>query len=657
MKSKNLDKYFKYLKDKFTEVTINIDENNENEYNKTKNLLYLFLEIIIKSKKPEEFLMSKFEKKLDEKVYFELYIKILETVFEDKKKDLIKYIFQKMKKNINIKYTLMFAREINNEKLKKQYFDELKELKELFFFKYEDFFSEKNHKGIELFIALTEKDCMYKNCDFYNENMKVINQLKDKFNELTIKKPQVEELFNKLNEETILERLKLICENQNEMYNKIKSKLKEVKKEIDYLENMKNLLSIYHKKEIEKNKDLTEIIKSLNEEELNKIDEKMKKINEIKEKYKDLIELIKKVKDSKFFSIIYKITQEKEEKDKKCFKESIEILKNQKNIIKDPEEVDNIYLEPFFSTLKNNEIKDEIKRLCNFYEDSIDNDLLEDKFLVLINKEKYCKVIESILFFLDKIEANKTKFSEELNNFIDDVKKKKGKYEIIKKYLTSFNKEGIFDYLDENSNKYLEFFKHLENKELAIAFLLKKNIEEANALEERIDPFETTITNQDINVFKFCIEFFENMDYENLTDIEILKYIKETIKKDISILDKFKIYSNNYISLKELDENFDETTSVFKNVEDNINTGIYYFYKNRDEYIKNESNPQNNEEEKRYEYLYDLRCKINNEIDQAEEKDEKLKEKHSKLKYFYNLVDKIGKIKNYVDSFRNKVLK
>ena len=293
MKSKNLDKYFKYLKDKFTEVTINIDENNENEYNKTKNLLYLFLEIIIKSKKPEEFLMSKFEKKLDEKVYFELYIKILETVFEDKKKDLIKYIFQKMKKNINIKYTLMFAREINNEKLKKQYFDELKELKELFFFKYEDFFSEKNHKGIELFIALTEKDCMYKNCDFYNENMKAINQLKDKFNELTIKKPQVEELFNKLNEETILERLKLICENQNEMYNKIKSKLKEVKKEIDYLENMKNLLSIYHKKEIEKNKDLTEIIKSLNEEELNKIDEKMKTINEIKEKYKDLIELLK----------------------------------------------------------------------------------------------------------------------------------------------------------------------------------------------------------------------------------------------------------------------------------------------------------------------------------------------------------------------------
>ena len=144
------------------------------------------------------------------------------------------------------------------------------------------------------------------------------------------------------------------------------------------------------------------------------------------------------------------------------------------------------------------------------------------------------------------------------------------------------------------------------------------------------------------------------MDYENLTDIEILKYIKETIKKDISILDKFKIYSNNYISLKELDENFDETTSVFKNVEDNINTGIYYFYKNRDEYIKNESNPQNNEEEKRYEYLYDLRCKINNEIDQAEEKDEKLKEKHSKLKYFYNLVDKIGKIKTYVDSLRNK---
>ena len=60
----------------------------------------------------------------------------------------------------------------------------------------------------------------------------------------------MEELFKKLNKEKILERLKLICENQNEIYNKNKSKLKEVKKEIDYLENMKNLLSIYHKTKI-----------------------------------------------------------------------------------------------------------------------------------------------------------------------------------------------------------------------------------------------------------------------------------------------------------------------------------------------------------------------------------------------------------------------
>ncbi len=38
------------------------------------------------------------------------------------------------------------------------------------------------------------------------------------------------------------------------------------------------------------------------------------------------------------------------------------------------------------------------------------------------------------------------------------------------------------------------------------------------------------------------------MNYENKIDIEIFKYIKEKIKNDISTLDKFKIYSNNYIS-------------------------------------------------------------------------------------------------------------
>ncbi len=54
-----------------------------------------------------------------------------------------------------------------------------------------------------------------------------------------------------------------------------------------------------------------------------------------------------------------------------------------------------------------------------------------------------------------------------------------------------------------NNNKYLKFFIYLENKELTIAILLKKYIEEANILEERIDPFETSISNQDINVLNF----------------------------------------------------------------------------------------------------------------------------------------------------------
>ena len=75
----------------------------------------------------------------------------------------------------------------------------------------------------------------------------------------------------------------------------------------------------------------------------------------------------------------------------------------------------------------------------------------------------------------------------------------------------------------------------------------------------------------------------------------------------------------------------------------NINTGIYSFYKNYDEY-KNDNEIINNG----YEYLYDLKCKIKCKINILDEKNdnkisnknaniENLKEKNRKFEYFENI--------------------
>ena len=162
---------------------------------------------------------------------------------------------------------------------------------------------------------------------------------------------------------------------------------------------------------------------------------------------------------------------------------------------------------------------------------------------------------------------------------------------------------------------------------------------------------ETILTINDINCFQSCILFFQDLKLnDTTTDEEIFYLIKKKIQeddKDDSILKYLENYSNNYRAIKEFDENFDENNSITKKIEENINSGKYYFYKLSDEYKINNELIKNG-----FDYLYDLKCKINVKGD--EKNDEKLKEKNKKFEYFENVVDKINTIKYYINYLRNK---
>lgn len=195
----------------------------------------------------------------------------------------------------------------------------------------------------------------------------------------------------------------------------------------------------------------------------------------------------------------------------------------------------------------------------------------------------------------------------------------------------------------------MDIYRYFYNNEIALRYLKDKDPESVKNLGERLDPMETTLTNEDINLFQNCPIFIQDLKISILSDKEIFDEIKKRIEKDNSILHNFKSYSNNYISIKEYDENFDEKNSIFKTIEENINSGIYYFKKNNDEYKKNN---KDEEEIKGFEYLYDLKCKIN--VKSSDNDDEKLKEKNKKIIYFEKIVDKITTIKFYVDNLRDK---
>ena len=267
--------------------------------------------------------------------------------------------------------------------------------------------------------------------------------------------------------------------------------------------------------------------------------------------------------------------------------------------------------------------------------------------LLLSNKEIYIKEIKNILFFLEKIKAKETDFSDKLKEIIKKLKllnDEKNKYKIIKESLNYLKDNNIYNYVDENEN--LNIFRYFYDNELAIIFLLNKDSENGKHLNERLNPFETTLTGADILSFEYCLEFIQKLKINESSDKDIFFKIKNNIEEDNTILKHFENYSNNFRSLYELDQNFDEKNSVFLKVEENINSGVYYFYKNYDEYKRNGILEENG-----YDYLYNIKCKISVK---SNEKDEKLIEKNKKLKYFENVVNKISNIKYYVNNLREK---
>ena len=267
---------------------------------------------------------------------------------------------------------------------------------------------------------------------------------------------------------------------------------------------------------------------------------------------------------------------------------------------------------------------------------------------------------------MDKIGVKKTDFYENLKGIINSLKlldngKETNKYNEIKKYLDLLKKENIFDY--KAKKDYLCIFRYLNDKTGEnITYLLEKDVNTAKILEEKLDPMETTLTSDDLMFFVGCIKFIKDLYIPNSTDKEVFNKIQEKIGEDESEsnLKAFKNYSKSVKSIKELENYSDEGNSILTQIKNNINIGVYSFYKNYDEY-KND----NIEIKNGYDILYDLKCKIQYKINIREEKNnnideirkeyiENLKNKNKIYQYFEEKVDYIRIIKFYVEPLRNK---
>ena len=653
MKQNIVNEFIKHLKTKFDEINIIINDNNISEYEKILNSIIKLIKIIINKEEPKkvkEFLINILEKKFNAKTYYDIYIKLLESLETNEiiPNDILNHILTKFifKSDISKK----FFETIKNEKAIKIFYDIIKNLN----FSYDDFFNNQKENEIEYFISLIEENLINENNELFKKNFEIIQKLKENFKNLEIKKTKIEE-FLKLEKSKLMQKLKLINDNPNKLYENLYEKIKEINEEIKNFEENKGLLSIYN---IQAN-DIDKLITFLKDGNLNEIDNKKEEINKVKMDYKEYIEKIKEVKDSLYFKKLYnKIRNDKkDEKDNNnllILKIYFDELDKNKKIIEDPEDAPFETLNEFLSCFKdiknyyNKEIDKEIQILSKYYKvKNINLDLTKDKMKILINKNLYFQKVRNILFFFQKIESKKTNFSEKLNDIIKDIDNNKDtrQYNKIKEYLGYLKEKDIYDYQEDNENDNDKFYSILYSKDLALSYLLKKDIESIKHLSEKIDPFETNLNIDDIQTFENCVIFIKNLNIETSTDKKIFDEIKKRITSDKNILKYFERYSEIYSSIQELDENFDGHTSTIKEIEDNINKGIYFFYKLKDEYMKDGKKIDNG-----YQYLYDLKCKISN----YKNRKEKDKERIDKLKYFENVVDNIRTIKYFVNFLRNK---
>ena len=652
--NKALNEYIKNLEEKFFNIPINLkDRNNYTEFN---TIVINLIDIMIK-KKPDKVIkfLNNLENRCGDNI-FEIYTSLLDINDNISDSNIIDHIFSKIKDSEKcIDNSIKLLTKIQNKEIKKRFFDSLKGI----VIQISDFFSGKNDKQLNLFISLDKKDLLDKKTDYYQKNKKVLDELAKKLIDFDIIKSDIE-CFLKLEEEKINEKLKLINGNSEEFLNKLKSKLKEINEEIGIIKKKKDILSIYHKIYLKNDIELEKLSSSFEDKSLKEIEINISKINKILKDKENIIGKVILVKDSILFNQIYNKEKNKGEiNEDNLFNNSIIKLNNKKDIIETPEKIDNKFMTEFISLFENHvQLKDEIIRLSKYFKkENVDYELIIDKIVIIQNKDKYIKEIENIIYFLDKIKVKKTKFMDKLKDIIKKLEST-NKYNEIKEQLEYLKSNNIFNYRE--NNKHLDIYRYLYNNELAIDYLLEKDEDSAKNLQEKLDPMETRLTNEDIMFFVGCIKFIKSLNIESSFDKEIFDKIKIKIEKDKSILNDFEKYSNNYKSIKEFDQNFDEQDSIAKKIESNINTGVYYFYKNNDEYKNNGQIIKEG-----YNYLYDLKCNIKykaNILDEKEEDQnenkkkliEKLKEKNSIFEYFENIFEKIETIKYYVKSLRNK---
>ena len=521
-------------------------------------------------------------------------------------------------------------------------------LNELFkknFFTKVEFFSQNENIRITLLYELYEKGKI-KMCneEYYGNIFNLIDRIKGDI-ESYISKNEFEK-FLKNDKTIIIKRLslfKIILESFNpiDFYNGLKTTYEEINKKIKQLKYIKYNIKIYHSRcfsdIIEKIKYIIIESQKMNMQQFIH-DEKIKKLIDECRNVIPIVDLVQKIKNFLLFNVIYEMNSEKDERKK--FEKSNEILNDIGLLFMKNIELNEIYK-------KHKEIFDKVREKLG-YDEEIINKLIEDiKNYYNINNQKlinelnilfkskiYEKHINSMIFFFDFFEKDNNDWNNKLSDKYKNISQKN--FEEMKNDLNELKNNDIYNY-QENQN-YFNIFTSLYNKKEAIEYLFSRKYQNIDILKDRIQSSNCLININDIKDTEACLEHINQM--KNLkNNFEIYSYIKRLNQSEI---EKIINYSHNFISIIDLDINYDSSKNILKEINNIIkeeliiniyqdSENIIYYCNNKDK-IKNIS-------------MKEL-INIKNKID--------LRNNNDTLLFFRNIIDNLETINEYMNALRIK---
>ena len=147
----------------------------------------------------------------------------------------------------------------------------------------------------------------------------------------------------------------------------------------------------------------------------------------------------------------------------------------------------------------------------------------------------------------------------------------------------------------KDDSQSIQLIRLLYNRENEIKFAMEKNVDSAAALIYKINPTSGSLQFNDILQYQSCVDFANDFN-EKMKDNELLEKLREKLKKisEVSegnkeekqgkkkdntnvekVIKMFEHYFIHFGSIKALDQNFDGSEVIYKNIKSILNNSKF----------------------------------------------------------------------------------